>query len=57
MALGLALSIMVAFSYWIVHTMFIALGHAGYIPPIGAAWAGNVIFGLFATIMLLHSGT
>jgi len=57
MALGLALSVVVAFGYWIVHTMFIALGHGGYIPPIAAAWGANVIFGLAATILLLHAGT
>ncbi len=57
MAMGLALSLVVAFSYWIVHTMFVALGHGGYIPPVVAAWAANVIFGLTATIFLLHAGT
>jgi lipopolysaccharide export system permease protein len=56
-AVGLALSLIVAFSYWIVHTMFIALGHGGYIPPILAAWAANVVFGLTATILLLQAGT
>jgi len=56
-ALGLALSVVVAFGYWIVHTLFIALGHGGYIPPFISAWAANVIFGLFATILLLHAGT
>ena len=56
-AVGLALSLVVAFSYWIVHTMFIALGHGGYIPPIVAAWTTNVTFGLAATILLLQAGT
>ena len=56
-AMGLALSLVVAFSYWIVHTMFIALGHGGIIPPFAAAWAGNLIFGLTATILLLQAGT
>jgi lipopolysaccharide export system permease protein len=56
-AVGLALSLLVAFSYWIVHSMFIALGHGGYIPPIMAAWAANLIFGLTATILLLQAGT
>ena len=56
-ATGLALSIAVAFGFWIVHTMFIALGHGGYIPPIAAAWAANVIFGLGAAILLLQVGT
>jgi len=56
-ALGLGLSILVAFGYWIVHTMFIALGHGGYLPPVAAAWAANVIFGLSAMMLLLHAGT
>lgn len=56
-ALGLALTIAIAFSYWIVRTLFIALGHGGYLPPVVAAWAANVIFGLAAAIMLLHTDT
>lgn len=56
-AIGLGLSLLVAFSYWILNTMFIALGHGGYIPPIAAAWAGNFIFGLTAGILLLQAGT
>jgi lipopolysaccharide export system permease protein len=56
-AIGLALSIVVAFGFWIVHTMFIALGHGGYIPPIAAAWAANAIFGLGTGILLLQVGT
>jgi len=56
-ALGLTISIVVAFGFWIVHTMFIALGHGGYIPPVAAAWAANIIFGLTASILLLQAGT
>lgn len=56
-ALGLAVSMAVAFSYWVVHTLFIALGHGGYVPPLVAAWGANLIFGLTATILLLQAGT
>jgi lipopolysaccharide export system permease protein len=56
-AAGLALSLVVAFSYWIGHTLFIALGHGGYIPPVAAAWGANVIFALAAAILLLQAGT
>ena len=56
-ALGLVVSVGVAFGYWIIHTMFVALGHGGYLPPIIAAWAGNVIFGLGALALILHAGT
>lgn len=56
-AVGLGLSLVVAFSYWIVNTLFIALGHGGYVPPVAAAWASNVIFGLGASLLLLQVGT
>jgi len=56
-ALGLVISLAIAFSYWIAHTMFIALGHSGYIPPVAAAWATNIIFGLTAAILLLQTCT
>lgn len=56
-ALGLVISLAIAFSYWIAHTMFIALGHGGYIPAIAAAWATNIIFGLTAAILLLQTCT
>lgn len=56
-AVGLAVSMVVAFSYWVVHTLFIAMGHGGYIPPVAAAWGANLIFGLTATILLLQAGT
>jgi lipopolysaccharide export system permease protein len=56
-AIGFAVSLVVAFSYWIAHALFIALGHGGYIPPIAAAWGANVIFGLSAFMLMLHSDT
>lgn len=56
-AVGMAFSLGIAFSYWIIHTVFIALGHGGYMPAPAAAWAANVIFGLTATMMLLQAGT
>ncbi|HMK37046.1 MAG TPA: LPS export ABC transporter permease LptG [Desulfomonilaceae bacterium] len=56
-AAGLGLSLLVAFSFWIVHTMFIALGHGGLIPPIAAAWGANVIFGFTAMMLVLQAGT
>ncbi|MFH0823901.1 MAG: LPS export ABC transporter permease LptG [Pseudomonadota bacterium] len=56
-ALGLAVSVAIAFSYWIVHTMFIALGHGGFVPPFLAAWAANALFGLSAAILMLQAGT
>lgn len=56
-AVGLALSLFVAFAYWIVHSLCLALGHSGYLPPVVAAWGANVVFGLTATMLLLQAGT
>lgn len=56
-AIGLGLSLVVAFSYWVAHSLFIALGHGGYLPPVMAAWGANFIFGLTATILVLQAGT
>lgn len=56
-AIGLGLSLAVAFSYWVAHTLFIALGHGGYVPPVIAAWGANFIFGLMAMILVLQAGT
>ena len=56
-SVGLGISVLVAFAYWVVNTTFIALGHGGFIPPIMAAWGANTIFGLLATSLLLQAGT
>jgi len=56
-ATGLAVSLAVAFSYWLAHALFIALGHGGYLPGVASAWGANVLFGLTAAIMLLRSDT
>ncbi len=57
LAIGLGMSLVIAFSYWIIHSLFIALGHGAYVPAIAAAWAPNVIFGLSAVVLLLQAGT
>ncbi|MEW6350186.1 MAG: LPS export ABC transporter permease LptG [Thermodesulfobacteriota bacterium] len=56
-SIGLALSVLVAFGYWVVNTTFVAMGHGGFVPPIMAAWGANTIFGLLATTLLLQAGT
>jgi lipopolysaccharide export system permease protein len=53
--LGLAVGLVVAFAYWIVQTMFIALGHGGYIPPVLAAWGADAVFGLTAFLLILET--
>ena len=50
---GVGIGIVLAISYWIVISIFTAIGSAGLLTPMLAAWAPNVLFGGFAVFMLL----
>jgi lipopolysaccharide export system permease protein len=41
---NIGLGLLISFMYWVIFYISISLGHAGAIPPILAAWLGNVIF-------------
>jgi lipopolysaccharide export system permease protein len=43
-SIGLGLSVMIVFAYYVVMSIFKALGDAGFIPVIIAAWAPNASF-------------
>lgn len=55
LAAGVAYGIAMAFTYWMVYSLFIALGYAGVIPPLIAAWATNLMFLCFGAITLLNA--
>ncbi len=44
-ARAIALTLVCGFSYWILHSLAMALGQSDYLPPLVAAWMGNVCFG------------
>jgi lipopolysaccharide export system permease protein len=44
-ARAVALTLACGFSYWIVQAMALAFGQTGQLPPVVAAWFGNVCFG------------
>ena len=50
---GVGIGIVLAMSYWIVISIFAAIGSAGLLTPVLAAWAPNVLFGGSAVYMLL----
>jgi lipopolysaccharide export LptBFGC system permease protein LptF len=50
---GIAVGIVLAVAYWVATNAFGALGSAGALPPVLAAWAPNLIFGAGAVYMLL----
>ena len=49
---GVGVGIALAFTYWIVLSVFGALGSAGVLLPAAAAWAPNLIFGASAGYFL-----
>jgi LPS export ABC transporter permease LptG len=50
---GIAVGIVLAVVYWIAINAFSAVGSAGMMPPLLAAWAPNLIFGAGAAYLLL----
>jgi lipopolysaccharide export system permease protein len=43
-ALGIAISLGIGFSYFIINSMILSYGQAGVLPPVISAWAANFIF-------------
>lgn len=54
MALGIALSIVVGFIYWIFFAFCISLGKGGAIPPFFSAWIANITFGSLGIYLFLR---
>jgi LPS export ABC transporter permease LptG len=54
---GIGLGIVLALSYWLVMSVFIAVGKAGLLPPILAAWTPNIIVSASAIYLLLTTKT
>ena len=54
---GVGAGIVLGFTYWLVLSLFGALGTAGVLMPATAAWAPNLIFGPAAGYFLLSART
>ncbi len=54
---GVGIGIVLAFSYWLVASIFAAIGSAGLLTPLLAAWTPNVLFGGSAVFLLLTART
>lgn len=52
--LSIGVSIVTAFSYWVIFSASLSLGKHGGIPPVIAAWAPNILMGSIATFFLLR---
>lgn len=53
-AVGVGISIIVGFSYWVVFAINTSLGYNGIIPPLLAAWLTNFIFAGLGILMLSY---
>ena len=54
---GIGLGIVLALSYWLVMSVFVAVGKAGLLHPILAAWTPNIIVSASAIYLLLTAKT
>jgi LPS export ABC transporter permease LptG/LPS export ABC transporter permease LptF len=50
---GIGIGIVLAIAYWLLFSLFAAIGTAGLITPVLAAWAPNILFALGAAYLLL----
>ncbi|MBI3756177.1 MAG: LPS export ABC transporter permease LptG [Deltaproteobacteria bacterium] len=50
-AVGVGISLIIGFSYWIVFAINVSLGYNGIIPPLLAAWLTNIIFAGLGVLM------
>ncbi|RLB07018.1 MAG: LPS export ABC transporter permease LptG [Deltaproteobacteria bacterium] len=53
--LGVALATALAFVYLVIFQFSISLGETGVLPPLIAAWIGNVLFSMVGCLLLLRA--
>jgi lipopolysaccharide export LptBFGC system permease protein LptF len=51
---SLGMSLALGFSYWILISIGISLGHAGKVPPLIASWGPNIFFLMVGAYLWLH---
>ncbi len=54
---GIGLALLLGITYFIVFGLFMKFGEVGNLPPLLAAWAANILFGLAAGFMFLNVET
>ena len=56
-AMGIAVAIVIAVGYWMVHSVALAFARADLLPPALAAWTANVVFAGLGTALFLNART
>ena len=54
---GIGLGIVLALTYWIISSAFVAIGRSGVLPPFLAGWAPNILTAGVAGYLLLRART
>jgi len=54
---GIGIGIVIALAYWVISSVFVAVGSAGMLPPFLAAWSANAIFAGAAAFLFLNTRT
>ena len=54
---GIGLGIVIALSYWILISAFVAVGKGGLLPPVLAGWAPNILVASIASYLFLTART
>ncbi len=52
---GIAMGVIIAFSYWIMYGFCLSLGYGGILPPFLSAWAANVFFLCVGILYLINT--
>jgi lipopolysaccharide export system permease protein len=53
MAIGIGQALLVGFSYWAAHSIAIAFGRGGALPPVVAGWLTNVLFTSYGLYLMM----
>ncbi len=53
MAVGIGQALMIGFFYWATHSIAIAFGRGGALPPMVAGWMTNVLFLSYGLYLML----
>ena len=56
-AMGIAVAIVIAVGYWMLHSVALAFARADLLPPALAAWTANVVFAGLGTALFLNART
>jgi len=56
-AQGIGVGLVIGFSYWLVYAFGMSLGRSSTLPPLIAAWFGNILFGIASVWLFLRLKT